>query len=56
MSTQPCVPGKMKSAEALKAAAIIIGLLLGCILILWTSTRVLRSKEPDPAPNPAPAR
>ena len=43
-----------KPLEALKAAAIIIGLLLGCILILWFATQLFRAKEipPDLAPQP----
>ena len=45
-----------KPLEALKAAAIIIGLLLGCILILWLATQLLRPKEPQPDLTPQPGK
>ncbi len=43
-----------KPLEALKAASVIIGLLIGCIVVLWIATQLLRPKEtlPDFAPQP----
>ena len=45
-----------KSLDAVKAAAIILGLLLGCILILWLLTPLLRPKEPQPDLTPRPGK
>jgi hypothetical protein len=44
-----------KGLDALKAAAIIIVMLIGCILILWLLTQLLRNEDtgPEPAPQPA---
>ena len=45
-----------KSLDAIKAAAIILSLLLGCILILWLVTPFLRPKEPQPDLTPQPGK
>lgn len=45
----------MKPAEGLKAAAIILILLFSCIVVLWISTRLRRSEEPQPDLTPRPA-
>lgn len=37
-----------KTLDSLRAGAIIISLLLGCILIAWLATQLLRQKEPSP--------
>ncbi len=37
-----------KALDALKAGAIIVCLLLGCILLAWVATQLLRHHEPQP--------
>lgn len=56
MSTPRRIRRNTKPLEALKAAAIIIGLLLGCILILWLATPLLRPNKPEPDPSPQPGK
>lgn len=43
-----------KSLEAIKAAAVILGLLLGCLIVLWLATPLLhqRQQQPDLTPQP----
>ena len=54
MTTPRRIRRNTKALDALKAAAIIIGLLIGCILILWFATQLFRGKEipPDLTPQP----
>jgi len=46
---------KMDSTEAVKAALVILGLLLGCVLVLWLATHLMNSQESQPNPPPQPA-
>ena len=45
-----------KALEVVKAAAVILGLLLGCLVILWLATPLLRQKEPQPDLTPQPSK
>ena len=56
MTTPRRIRRNTKALDALKAAAIIIGLLIGCILILWLATQLLRQKEPEPNLIPQPGK
>ena len=56
MSTPRRIRRNTKPLEVLKAAAIIIGLLIGCILILWLVTPLLRSNKPEPELSPPPGK
>ena len=48
MTTRRRVRRNTKPLEALKAAAVILGLLIGCILILWFATRLMQPDQPQP--------
>ena len=43
-----------KSLDAIKTAAIILGLLLGCLLLLWLATPLTRPEELQPDLRPQP--
>ncbi len=52
MASDPkiAVPGRRirrntKALEALKAGAVIVLMLIGCILLAWIFTQLIRSKE-----------
>jgi predicted phage tail protein len=56
-SAQMSVPqrrirGNTKALDALKAGAVIMLFLLGCILVLWLVTQLLRPKENEPDMTP----
>jgi hypothetical protein len=47
----------VSGSDALKAAAVILGLLFACIMIGWVVSRLLRSPpsaEPAPLPSESP--
>ena len=44
----------MTGRDALKVAGAVLGLLFGCILLMWVATKAFRSAGP-PGPDPAPA-
>jgi hypothetical protein len=56
MSSGRKVRSAVKSIESIKAAVTIVGLLLGCILILWIVTRLMQPKEPPPDHTPRPGK
>ena len=40
----------------MKAAAIIVSLLLGCILIAWIAVQLMKHPEPQPDTTPKPGQ
>ena len=45
-----------KTLDSLRAGAIIISLLLGCILIAWIAVQLIQHQEPQPDTTPKPAQ
>jgi hypothetical protein len=41
----------LSGRDALKAAAAIMGLLIGCILLVWVTTRLLRPSARQSSPD-----
>jgi hypothetical protein len=56
MSTPRRVPRNVKKLDALKAAAAILSLLIGILLILWFATRMMHPQERQPDLEPRPAK
>ena len=56
MNTQRRPRTQIKRLDALKAAAIIIGLLLSIIAVLWVGTRMMQNRELQPDLTPRPAK
>jgi hypothetical protein len=46
----------LSGRDAAKAAAVILGLLFGCILLLWVVTRALKPDQPPDVPGPPATR
>ena len=55
MSTRRRRRTHIRTLDAIKAAIVIIGILIGILVILWATTRMVQQKEPpaDEAPRPA---
>ena len=45
-----------KALESLKAAAIIVSLLFGCILVAWIAVQLMKHPEPQPDTTPKPGQ
>jgi hypothetical protein len=52
MSDGRPVRENMNATAGLKAAAIILTLLFGCIIARWIATRLRHAEEPLPDPSP----
>jgi hypothetical protein len=46
----------LKALEAVKAAAIIISLLIGCILLVWLVNPMLQEQAPEEDQTPKPSK
>ncbi|MEO6788805.1 MAG: hypothetical protein ABI318_22005 [Chthoniobacteraceae bacterium] len=56
MSAGRKVRSATKALDAIKVAIVIIGLLLGCIVVLWVVTHMLQPTEPQPDHTPRPGK
>ena len=56
MSSGRKVRSVTRTIDATKAAIVILGLLLGCILVLWVITRMTQPKEIEPDVTPRPGK
>ena len=45
-----------KALDSLKAAAIIVSLLFGCILVAWIAVQWMKHPEPQPDTTPKPGQ
>ena len=52
MSSGRKVRSAAKALDAIKVGVTILGLLIGCALVLWVATRMLQPKEPQPEHTP----